>query len=199
MASVSKQALKTGSFADQVRFLRNWAAKPLTTGAVSPSGRALTKLMASFVDPTDDRPVIELGPGTGVVTEALLERGVAPKRIFSIEYNPDFCKLLEDRFKGVRIVQGDAYTLNATLKGIVEGDVNAVISSLPLFTRPPETRRALIVEALARMPVGRPFIQFSYALVPPVPAEAGRFTVEHTHWVIRNLPPARVWLYRRVA
>ncbi len=198
MSSIEKRKLKA-MVADEVRFLRNWIGRPLTTGAVSPSGKALTKLMASFVDPNDTLPVVELGPGTGVVTQALLERGVAPGRIASIEYNPDFCTLLRQRFPGVRIIEGDAYGFNTTLKGIVEGEVSAVVSSLPLFTRPPEARRQLIVDALERMPVGRPLIQFSYALVPPVPAEAGRFTVEHTHWVVMNLPPARVWIYRRAA
>ncbi len=198
MSSIEKRKLKA-MVADEVRFLRNWIGRPLTTGAVSPSGKALTKLMASFVDPNDTLPVVELGPGTGVVTQALLERGIAPGRIASIEFNPDFCTLLRQRFPGVRIIEGDAYGFNATLKGIVEGEVSAVVSSLPLFTRPPESRRQLIVDALERMPAGRPLIQFSYALVPPVPAEPGRFTVEHTHWVVMNLPPARVWIYRRCA
>jgi len=198
MSSIEKRKLKS-VVADEVRFLRNWMGRPLTTGAVSPSGKALTRLMASFVDPADTRPVVELGPGTGVVTKALLDRGVAPERLVSIEYNPDFCALLRKRFAGVSIIQGDAYTLGATLKGKVDGEISAVVSSLPLFTRPPEARRALILEALDRMPPGRPLIQFSYALVPPVPAEPGRFTVEHTHWVVMNLPPARVWLYRRPA
>jgi phosphatidylethanolamine/phosphatidyl-N-methylethanolamine N-methyltransferase len=198
MSSIEKRKLKA-IMADEVRFLRNWMGRPLTTGAVSPSGKALTRLMASFVDPQDTLPVIELGPGTGVVTQALLERGVAPGRIVSIEFNPEFCTLLQKRFSGVRIIEGDAYGFGTTLKGWVDGPVSAVVSSLPLFTRPPELRRKLIVEALDRMPAGRPFIQFSYALVPPVPAEAGRFTVEHTNWVVMNLPPARVWIYRKTA
>lgn len=198
MSTIEKRKLKS-AVADEVRFLCNWMGRPLTTGAVSPSGKALTKLMASFVDPADPRPVVELGPGTGVVTKALLDRGVAPERLVSIEFNPDFCALLRKRFIGVNIIEGDAYTLGETLKGTVDGEISAVVSSLPLFTRPPEMRRALILEALDRMPPGRPLIQFSYALVPPVPAEPGRFTVEHTHWVVMNLPPARVWLYRRAA
>ncbi len=196
MSSIEKRKLKS-AVADEVRFLCNWMGRPLTTGAVSPSGKALTKLMASFVDPADPRPVVELGPGTGVVTKALLDRGVSPERLVSIEFNPDFCALLRKRFSGVNIIQGDAYTLGETLKGTVDGEISAVVSSLPLFTRPPEMRRALILEALGRMPAGRPLIQFSYAPVPPVPAEPGLFTVEHTHWVVMNLPPARVWLYRR--
>lgn len=184
--------------ADEVRFFRNWVEKPLTTGAISPSGKALTKRMASFVEPLDLLPVVELGPGTGVVTRALLERGVAADRIVSIEYNGDFCKLLNSRFPGIRVVQGDAYTFSETLEGWVDGQVGAVVSSLPLFTRPPEIRRSLILDALSRMEPGRPFIQFSYALVPPVPAEEGLFTVECTNWVVMNLPPARVWTYRRL-
>jgi len=198
MSSIEKRKLKA-LVADEVRFLRNWMGRPLTTGAVSPSGKALTKLMASFVDPGDKLPVVELGPGTGVVTQALLERGVAPGRIVSVEFNPEFCTLLQGRFPGVRIVEGDAYGFSTTLKGWVDGPVSAVVSSLPLFTRPPEMRRKLIVDALDRMPAGRPFIQFSYALVPPVPAETGRFSVEHTNWVVMNLPPARVWIYRKTA
>ncbi|MBB3931062.1 phosphatidylethanolamine/phosphatidyl-N-methylethanolamine N-methyltransferase [Kaistia hirudinis] len=198
MSSIEKRKLKA-LVADEVRFLRSWMGRPLTTGAVSPSGKALTKLMASFVDPGDKLPVVELGPGTGVVTQALLERGVAPGRIISIEFNPEFCTLLQRRFPGVRIVEGDAYGFSTTLKGWVDGPVSAVVSSLPLFTRPPEMRRKLIVDALDRMPAGRPFIQFSYALVPPVPAETGRFSVEHTNWVVMNLPPARVWIYRKTA
>lgn len=198
MSSIEKRKLKA-LVADEVRFLKNWMGRPLTTGAVSPSGKALTKLMASFVDPADTLPVVELGPGTGVVTQALLERGVAPGRIVSVEFNPEFCTLLQRRFPGVRIVEGDAYGFSTTLKGWVDGPVSAVVSSLPLFTRPPEMRRKLIVDALDRMPAGRPFIQFSYALVPPVPAETGRFSVEHTNWVVMNLPPARVWIYRKTA
>jgi phosphatidylethanolamine/phosphatidyl-N-methylethanolamine N-methyltransferase len=198
MSSTEKRKLTT-LVADEFRFFRNWMGRPLTTGAVSPSGRALSLLMASFVGPDDGLPVIELGPGTGVVTAALIERGVAPGRIVSVEYNPDFCALLRRRFAGVRIVEGDAYAFNRTLSGWADGPVSAVVSSLPLFTRPPEARRKLIVEALDRLPPGRPFIQFSYALVPPIPAEAGRFTVERSPWVVMNLPPARVWVYRRLA
>ena len=87
MSTIEKRKLKS-AVADEVRFLCNWMGRPLTTGAVSPSGKALTKLMASFVDPADPRPVVELGPGTGVVTKALLDRGVAPERLLFFSDNP---------------------------------------------------------------------------------------------------------------
>ncbi|MCX5580693.1 class I SAM-dependent methyltransferase [Kaistia terrae] len=196
MSSIQKRKFKA-LVADEVRFFRSWMGKPLSMGSVTPSGKALTKLMASFVDPDDTLPIIELGPGTGVVTQALLERGVAPERIVSIEYSPDFCRLLEKRFTGIRIIQGDAYALDQALAGCVEGPVAAVISSLPLLTQPPQRRSTLISDAFARLSPGRPFIQFSYGLNSPVPPDPALFSTSHTGWVMKNVPPARVWVYRR--
>lgn len=182
--------------ADEVRFFKTWASKPLTTGAVSPSGKALARTMASRIDPAWPGTVVELGPGTGAVTAALLERGVAPQRLVAIEYNEDFADHLGRRYPGVRVVQGDAYALTRTLALHDIGEVSAVVSSLPLFTRPPLERRLLLDQAMELLPLGRPFVQFSYALVPPLPAERGRWSLEVSDWVLMNLPPARVWTYR---
>ena len=185
---------------DEVRFLKNWIDKPLMTGAVAPSSPQLARLMASYVDPARPGLVVELGPGTGVVTQALIERGVAAERIVSIEYNGDFCSLLRQRYPGVHFVHGDAYRLPMALAGIVGDEprpLAAVVSSLPLFTRPLPERTRLLDESFARMAPGAPFIQFSYALVSPVPHGSTRFETERSGWVVRNLPPARVWVYRR--
>ena len=187
---------------DEVRFLKNWIDKPLMTGAVAPSSPQLAKLMASHVDPETAGMVVELGPGTGVVTRALIERGIEPRRIASIEYNPDFCTLLRQRYPGVHFVHGDAYRMRQSIADVLgdeEKPLAAVVSSLPLFTRPLPERVRLLDEAFDLMPPGAPFIQFSYALVPPVPHGAGNFEFERTSWVMRNLPPARVWIYRRPA
>ena len=81
-------------FADEARFIRTWFENPLGTGAVSPSGRFLARTMAQYVDPAIPGPVIELGPGTGPVTEALIDRGIAPERLVLVEFEPQFCKLL---------------------------------------------------------------------------------------------------------
>jgi phosphatidylethanolamine/phosphatidyl-N-methylethanolamine N-methyltransferase len=180
-------------------FLKSLAERPKLTGAVAPSGKALTRLMASYVDPADPLPVLELGPGTGVVTEALIERGVAPGKIVAVEYNPDFCAHLAGRFPAAAIVEGDAYDLGKTLPAHQSGPFSAVVSSLPLVTRPYPVRQSLIEQALDRMAPGRPLIQFSYSLFPPVKPVAGRFTVTRSNWIFMNLPPARVWLYRRAS
>ena len=184
---------------DEVRFLRNWLGNPLRTGAVAPSGPQLAAQMARLVDPALPGAVVELGPGTGVVTEALLARKLDPARIISIEYNPDFCKLLRDRYPGVKFIEGDAYALRKSIGPAADQPLTAVVSSLPLFTRPPAERLRLINEALDLLAPGAPFIQFSYAFVPPVPHGAGDFEIERSNWILMNLPPARVWTYRRKA
>jgi phosphatidylethanolamine/phosphatidyl-N-methylethanolamine N-methyltransferase len=184
-------------FSDRLVFIKSLAGNPRLTGAIAPSGQALSRLMASFVQPDEPGPVLELGPGTGVVTAALIERGIAANRIVAIEFNPDFCTRLNARFSDMAVVEGDAYDLVATLPEKHSGPFSAVVSSLPLLTRPPAIREALIEQALSRMAPGRPLIQFSYSLFPPVKAIPGRFTIERSKWVIANLPPARVWVYRR--
>lgn len=185
---------------DDARFLKNWASKPLTTGAVSPSGKALAQRMARSVDLNSDVPVIELGPGTGSVTKALLEHGVVPKRLFAVEFNPDFCKLLRQRFPDCNILQGDAYAIKSTLAEYGVEEASSFVSSLPLFTRPLADRVSLIDAALSLMPKGGEFIQFSYALVPPVKVEEIPVPCELnvSPWIMLNLPPARVWRYKAV-
>lgn len=178
-------------------FLKGLVGSPRLTGAIAPSGAALSRLMASYVDRADPRPVLELGPGTGVVTSALIERGVARDRIVAVEFNPDFCKLLRERFDGITVIRGDAYDLAATLPA--QGPFAAVISSLPLLTQPPRIRREFVKGALARTVSGGPLVQFSYSPRPPVKPVAGHFRVERSKWVMANLPPARVWVYRHAA
>ncbi len=84
-------------------------------GAVMPSGRVLARTMAQYVDINSTGPVVELGPGTGAITNALIEHGVDQKRLVLVEYNPGFCALLRDRYPQAKVVQGDAYTLRDSL------------------------------------------------------------------------------------
>ncbi len=187
-----------GQFEDELRFLRSWTDNPLTVGAVSPSSPVLGQIMAEFVDIDRAGIVIELGPGTGAVTAALIDHGIAPERIVAIEYDGAFCALLQTRFPGITVIEGDAYDLQRTLRGNgVDEPVASVVSSLPLLTQPMPQRTALIDQSLDLMPDGAPFIQFCYALTPPVPGRRGRWSVTGSKRVWRNLPPARVWCYRR--
>jgi phosphatidylethanolamine/phosphatidyl-N-methylethanolamine N-methyltransferase len=187
---------------DEVRFIRSWFDNPTVAGAVSPSGRYLARRMARYVEPRASGPIIELGPGTGVITEALLRRGVSPDRLCLVEFDRSFCRLLAGRFPGVRIIEGDAYRLGERLEGVLEAPASAVVSSLPLLVKPEPQRCRLLAEAFEIMGFEAPFIQFTYGPVSPIPRDkyAGpAFTAEVSAAVWLNLPPARVWVYRRTS
>ena len=184
-------------FQDEARFLRSWLERPLVTGAVTPSSKMLARTMASYVDPRLPGPVVELGPGTGPVTDALVRRGIAQDRLVLVEYNPEFCRLLARRFPKATIVQGDAYDIRETLDGVMSEPAAATVSSLPLFTKPTETRLELLEAAHALMHPGAPFVQFTYAVVPPIPKNPKRYAVTASNREWLNFPPARVWVYRQ--
>ncbi len=182
---------------DEVRFLRSWIEKPLHVGAVMPSGRLLARTMAQYVDIDSDDPVIELGPGTGAITSALLNRGIDQKRLVLVEYNPGFCALLRDRYPQAKVVQGDAYKLRDTLWNILGARASAVVSGLPLVTKPMAIRLKLIRDAFAALAPGAPFVQFTYSVAPPIPKSLPGVSTEASERIWMNLPPARVWVYRK--
>ncbi|MEA2807428.1 MAG: phosphatidylethanolamine/phosphatidyl-N-methylethanolamine N-methyltransferase [Rhodospirillaceae bacterium] len=182
---------------DEVRFIRSWIEKPLSIGAVTPSGRALARAMAAYVDPNSSGPVIELGPGTGPVTEALVARGIDPARLILLEFDPTFCRLLRRRYPAATVVQGDAYSLKRVLGSHLAAPAAAVVSGLPLFTKPLKTRLKLVYEAFALMVPGAPFVQFTYATVGPIPKALDRVRSEASERIWMNIPPARIWVYRK--
>ena len=184
-------------FEHETRFLRNWFESPILTGAVAPSGKLLARTMASYVDPRRPGPVVELGPGTGPVTDALISRGVEQERLVLVEYNADFCKLLQRRFPRATIIQGDAYEAGEVLADVVTESCAGVISSLPLLTKPVERRLQLLLAAQDMLHPNAPFIQFTYGVRPPIPACLGGFTATPSERIWLNFPPARVWVYRR--
>ena len=184
---------------DELLFLREWAGNPLKTGAVSPSGRSLARAMAACVRPERPGRIVEIGPGTGVVTRALIERGIAPERLLLVEYNRDFCRLLRQRYKGVEVVAGDAYKIDEILAGEGVSEPASIVTGLPLLTRPLAARLDFLDKCLSLGAPGMPLIQFSYALQPPIPPGLGDYGVVRARRIWWNLPPATVWVYSRGA
>jgi phosphatidylethanolamine/phosphatidyl-N-methylethanolamine N-methyltransferase len=184
-------------FDDEVRFIRSWLERPLAIGAVTPSSKVLARAMASYVDPDSDGPVVELGPGTGPVTEALVAAGVLPSRLVLVEFNPAFCRILRARYPDATVVQGDDYSLRRLLETLLIQPAAAVVSGLPLVTKPIKQRLRLIRDALDLMVPGAPFVQFTYSVAAPLPKRLGGFSVEASERIWMNLPPARVWVYRK--
>lgn len=172
-------------------FLEGLLRDPGGVAAPTPSSPALAAAIAAKVDPLKPGLVIELGAGSGVVTQALLARGLAPEQLIAIEYNDYFAKLLAQRFCGVRVVQGDAFQFETYIP--VGERIAAIVSTVPLLNFPLRNRRALIERALVLQGVGGRFVQLSYSWKPPIVSAFGVPPAKDIVW--RNFPPAHVWTF----
>jgi phosphatidylethanolamine/phosphatidyl-N-methylethanolamine N-methyltransferase len=176
-----------------LEFLRGLFENPRGVRAPTPSSAFLSAAMADEVDLERPGLVIELGAGTGVVTEALLNRGIAAERLLVIESTPAFVKLLRQRFPDVRVVQGDALRFD---QHVPPGSaVASVVSGLPLLSFPAALRSVLIDRALVLQGDGGRFVQLSYGWRPAVPGDSVLRVTRRFVW--RNVPPAFVWTYTK--
>ena len=184
-------------YGEQLEFVKSLAAGPKTVGAIAPTSARMARKMASVINVDSGLPVLELGPGTGVITKAILEAGVKPENIVSIEYSSSFLPGLRRHYPGVNFVQGDAFKLSNIVRELGIEKFDCVISALPLLNFPITQRIRLVNSALEIIEPGRPMVQFSYSPRPPVPRRSRHFSVRHLDTVIRNIPPARIWTYQR--
>jgi len=183
------------SWADNLRFLRALIARPKNIGALMPSSPALAEAIARQIDPHAG-PVLEIGPGTGVVSEAILARGVTPERLTLVEYDEDLARHLAQRFPRAHVIHGDAFELDRTLGPGRNGPYGAVVSGVPLLNHSVARRQAFMAGLLRRMMPDAVLVQFSYGPQAPVEAPTG-YTVTRTATVLANIPPAKVWVYRK--
>ncbi|WP_455274951.1 phospholipid N-methyltransferase PmtA [Rhizobium herbae] len=184
-------------FDEEVRFFKGWQKDRKGVGAVIPTSSVTARRMASVVDHKSGLPVLELGAGTGVITKAILERGLEPGNIVSVEFARHFYDDLLSRYPGVDFRNGDAFDLHTTLGERRDDLFDCVISAVPLLSFPMEKRVALIEDLLSRVPAGRPVVQITYGPLSPVCAMCERYTISHFDFVLRNIPPAQLWIYSR--
>jgi phosphatidylethanolamine/phosphatidyl-N-methylethanolamine N-methyltransferase len=173
-------------------FLRGLVNDPKGVSAPTPSSPALARAIAAEVDLSREGLVIELGPGTGVVTQALLQRGVPADRLVAIEQEPNFAQLMRKRFPSIKLYQHDAVNFEHCIRSGAK--VAAIVSGLPLLNFPQPSRRSLLRRALTCQGSGGSFIQLSYSWRPPVLPGPGMLLSKKIVW--RNFPPAHVWTYR---
>ena len=174
-------------------FITQLLKKPHQVVALAPSSRALSAEMAATLDPAGG-PVIELGAGTGRITQAIIDRGVPVEMIHSIEMNPVFCDRLRADFPGLNVYQmsaGDVGDLP------VEG-AQAVVSGLPLLSMPYDLQNAILGGTFKQVGPTGSYIQFTYGPKPPIRAEirdAMGLTWTTSRKIWGNLPPARVYRF----
>lgn len=181
-------------------FFRAWLADPRRVAAVAPSGRALARLMTSEISEATG-PVIELGPGTGAFTRALLERGVPQERLALVEAGSEFAVALEARYPLARTLWMDAARLSQI--DPFDGEpAGAVVSGLPLLTMPPRKVLAILGGAFRHMRPDGAFYQFTYGPTCPAPRVLlDRLGLKAVCMgrVAANVPPASVYRFRRRA
>jgi phosphatidylethanolamine/phosphatidyl-N-methylethanolamine N-methyltransferase len=184
---------------DSTVFLREWLANPQHTGSVAPSSRVLAAAMARWLPRNPETYVLELGPGTGAVTAALLKYGLREERLVAIEKNPTLARLLRKRFPHAHIITGDAWDLDKLLRKNPPGieSVGAVISSLPLLNFPKAQADELAQKIRAVLePRGR-WVQYSYQIGKIRCRGGDDFRLLASKIVWFNLPPARVHVFQK--
>lgn len=172
-------------------FIRQFIASPAGIGAICPSSPWLSRYMAAQV-PLDGGLVVELGAGTGVVTQALLDRGVPPSSLLVVEFSADFVRHLRERFPGVKVIQGNAAHLDTMLPP--DANVSAIVSSLPLCSLPSSDTFAIVRQwnRLFRHSGGR-VVQFTYNLGRPPWQRLVETPMGRRHVIGANIPPAQVF------
>lgn len=184
-------------FDDELKFFKGWIDRPKAVGAIIPTSSVTARRMTSIIDAGSGLPVLEVGPGTGVITKAILLRGVKPSDLYAVEYSQDFVRHLRRIYPGVNVIEGDGFDLDTALGDRRDMMFDCVVSGVPLLNFPIARRVAYLESLLKRIPVGRPVVQLTYGPKSPIPPGFGDYTVEHFHFIIRNIPPTQLWLYRR--
>lgn len=179
---------------DVLPFLRAWSAAPLSVGAIAPSGPALADLITREITPASG-PIVELGPGTGVFTRALLARGLSEEDLTLVELGADFAQMLRSRFPLARVLEVDAARLGKL--GLYAGPtVGAVVSGLPLLNLPPKKVYGILAGAFEIMRPNGAFYQFTYGARCPVPRpmlERLGLRAIRIGRAFANIPPATVY------
>ena len=184
--------------AQPLLFLRRWLANPLRMGSVIPSSAALCRRIVRQAWPDPGRAVLELGPGTGVITRALLAHGLPPSRLLLVEIDPRLTAHLRATLPGVEIIEGDARALPETMPARWRGRIGSVICGIPLVLLPKSEQRRFI-DAITAVAPGRGFLHYSYCATSPLPFQLHRLAARREAWTPLNFPPASVWRYTPLA
>jgi len=187
-----------------IRFLRNFVARPVTTGAVVPSSNALAELITDAADVQNAKVVIEFGTGTGVFTEKIVRKLPRQAQFFAIEINPDFARLTRERCPTVTVHEDSAVNAVRYLKSVGHAQCDSIVCGLPWASFPEDLQDDLLHTVRQVLKPGGALATFAYLQGVLLPAgqrfreklKANFGSVSTTRTVWMNLPPA--FVYRAV-
>jgi phosphatidylethanolamine/phosphatidyl-N-methylethanolamine N-methyltransferase len=192
----SAPAGRASRLADAAAFLRGFLASPLEVASVAPSSIFLEARVVQAADLAQARCVVELGPGTGGTTRALL-RALAPHaRLLAIEVNPGFCsrlrRLIDDPRLEVHAASAESLADALRVRGLPAPDV--VVSGIPFSTLPRDLAQRIAAAIHANLAPGGRVV--AYQCRPHV----ADYLAPHlgppcTAWEWRSLPPIRVFVW----
>ena len=182
---------------DKRRFFVELLRRPREIGAILPSSRFLEHRLVRQASASTAKVIVELGPGTGGTTRALLASMPADGRLLAIELNPKFARSLRT-IDDPRLVvcEGTAVDLHKFLKEHGLSRPNAVVSGIPFSTLPPPSAHAVMAAVYDTLaPDGR-FV--AYQIRNKVHS-LGRthFGRGQVQTELRNIPPVRVYTWTK--
>ncbi|MEA9589592.1 methyltransferase domain-containing protein [Xanthomonas sp. WHRI 10200] len=179
-------------------FFREWITAPSSVAAILPSGRALASIITSELSERTGR-VLELGPGTGAFTQAMLAKGVREKNLILLEYNQTFASLLTHRFPHATVLQMDVSDLES-LPRLDGACADAVVCGLGFLNMPAHQVTAIVRGAFLHLKPGGRMYLFTYGFNCSVPAhildalDLEAVKIGRTYW---NIPPATTYRLQR--
>ena len=147
-------------------FIKEFFDKKGVVGSIVPSSKFLIQMMLRRVDFEDANLIVELGPGTGVITDEIIKRLKPNAQLLIIELNDTFYKDLKSRISDPRVTikKGCATDLPRFMNALGMEKSNHIISSLPLAILPHILRKRIVIDINAHLKPNGSYIQFQYTL-----------------------------------
>lgn len=178
-------------------FFKRWLADPITMASIIPSSPALRKLVSKNLICGPDEVVVEFGGGTGAITKAFLEAGIAPSRIYSIEIDKELVDFLQQTYPDINVVHGDARVADQLIAPHHVGKVGTVVVGIPMVLLPLKLQQEIVDAIFRVLPPGRRFLLFTYCATSPLPMDKLGLKGKRLGFTPLNFPFASVWGYER--
>lgn len=182
---------------ENLLFIKQLIKNPKSVGAIVPSSTALANLVSQYVTVNDDEYVVELGAGTGRLTQALLRSGIPTRQIMLIEVDRIMCDFLRHNLPGIAVIEGDAACFSQLIPEHLIGKIKTVVSGIPMINLPLHQQKNIVDSVFSVLSPGGYLLQFTYGPVSPLPVKKLGLCKKRLGHVFFNFPPATIWCYYR--